>query len=287
MNDVYMAPVDEAAYLYAKAGWPVLPLHDATAGYCSCDDGPLCRVSAKHPRLRAGFHSATTDLRRIEDWWSRWPHANIGITMGGQRGLVVVDLDGEVGRESWQRLIAEHGAGLETAIARTPHGLHYWYRTQSGLSVPRRIGSVATHVDILGDGGYAVAPPSVVGREHPGRHEGECSGRYQWTTRRAQIAQLPGWVAELANRREHVYEGMECGTPEHVRTVMRRVAGDGYGEVALRGEATRVASARAADHNRNHTLNTAAYRLGRLVAGGELDRADVERALWAACEPTG
>jgi hypothetical protein len=62
-----------------------LPLHDVTAGYCSCADGPLCRVPAKHPRLRAGHNSAKVDTRQIEQWWNRWPHANIGIRTGGPR----------------------------------------------------------------------------------------------------------------------------------------------------------------------------------------------------------
>jgi hypothetical protein len=151
--------------------------------------------------------------------------------------------------------------------------------------VPRRIGSVAAHVDILGDGGYGIVPPSVVGREHPDRHEGQCSGRYQWTTRRARIAELPAWIAELANRRDHTREGMQGGTPEHVRAGMRQTQGREYGEVALQGEAARVATATIG--TRNHTLNTAAFRLGRLIAGGELDRADAEQALLAAAEQCG
>jgi hypothetical protein len=226
MDERYQPSVDESAWLYAKVGWPVCPLHDLVAGHCSCSDGPLCRVAGKHPRLRLGFHGATTDTRKVEQWWTRWPQANIAVVTGGPRGLVAVDLDGEAGSTSWERLTAEHGRGPATATALTPHGRHLWYRLPCGLSVPRRIGSVAAHVDILGDGGYGIVPPSVVGREHPDRHEGQCSGRYQWTTRRARIAELPAWIAELANRRDHTREGMQGGTPEqYALGCARRKAG--------------------------------------------------------------
>jgi hypothetical protein len=224
--------VAEAARLYTQAGWPVLPLHDLTAGCCSCSDGPTCRVAGKHPRVRTAHHAATRNLRKIEAWWGRWPHANIGIATGGPRGLVVVDLDDAAGQTNWQRLIAEHGYGPETATALTPHGEHRWYRMPSGLSVPRRIGSIAEHVDILGDGGYAIVPPSFTDTMHPDRHQGECSGQYQWAPppRRALTA-LPAWVAELANQRERTdsteVDSIEQATPAPVRKPMQGEEGAG------------------------------------------------------------
>jgi hypothetical protein len=124
MTKTYDPHVGEAAWLYARAGWPVLPLHDVTTGYCSCADGPTCRVTGKHPRLRAAYDSATVDTRQIEQWWSRWPQANIGIRTGGPQGLIAVDLDGPAGLGNWERLVAEHGAVPDTATALTPHGRH-------------------------------------------------------------------------------------------------------------------------------------------------------------------
>jgi hypothetical protein len=196
-----------------------------------------------------------------------------------------VDLDGAAGLGNRERLIVEHGAVPQTAVALTPYGRHVWFRLPSGVIVPRRIGSVAAHVDILGEGGFAIASPSQLGQEHPGRHEGQCTGRYEWSTRRPQIALLPAWVARLANQREHTREGAPGETPEHVRTAMRQARGREYGLVALGGEAARVAA--AARGTRNNVLNAAAFRLGRLIAGGELDRDDAERALLFAAEECG
>jgi hypothetical protein len=113
--------VGEAAWLYATPDGQC-PLHDVGSGYCSCSDGPLCRVAGKHPRLRVSFHGATTNTRKVEQWWTRWPQANIAVITGGPHGLVAVDLDGAVGYESWQRLTGEHGVGPDTATATTRTG---------------------------------------------------------------------------------------------------------------------------------------------------------------------
>lgn len=48
-----------------------------------------------------------------------------------------------------------------------------------------------------------------------------------------------------------------------------------------------AAIARASKGRRNHTLNKAAYSLGQLVAGGQLDGVQVENALTAIALSTG
>ena len=59
-----------------------------------------------------------------------------------------------------------------------------------------------------------------------------------------------------------------------------RPTGNGYGAAALRNELDTLAG--ALEGTRNETLNRAAFALGQLVAGGELERAEVEAALLAA-----
>ena len=65
-----------AALAYAGLGWAVHPL----------------RPRDKRPLLRDWPHKATTDGRVIQDWWVRWPEANIGVACGPS-GLFVIDLD--------------------------------------------------------------------------------------------------------------------------------------------------------------------------------------------------
>ena len=59
----------------------------------------------------------------------------------------------------------------------------------------------------------------------------------------------------------------------------------GYGAAALRGESDRVRSAPVGQ--RNHTLNSAAYSLGQLVAAGALDQARAVQALTDAAADAG
>ncbi len=102
----------------------------------------------------------------VEEWWATWPDANIGIVTGKVSGLVVVDVDGEKGLETAKRL------GLpETPTVKTGKGEHYYYR-HSGNGEIRNVQKKDSlpGIDLRGDGGYVVAPPSI----HP---SGEA---YQW-----------------------------------------------------------------------------------------------------------
>jgi Bifunctional DNA primase/polymerase, N-terminal len=289
----------QAAVRYARAGWPVLPLHDSSNGMCSCAAGPDCRKPGKHPRTINGYRDATTDPARAGIWWTRWPNANIGVATGQPSGLVVVDLDGEPGHRSWARLIDEHGPVPETATVATPHGTHLWYRLPSGLAVPRRIGALGEGVDVLGDGGYVVVPPSRIPATPQETHEPEsCGDGYVWT-RRVKIAVLPAWVADLAHehtRVEQQHSAEEAGrqpfhsspdgqTSTPMREEIRGSGRKGYGQAAIDGEAARVASAQPG--RRNDTLNAAAWRLGRLAGAGELDPRHATRALWEAARGCG
>src|SRR5690349_4310523 len=80
-----------AALSYAVAGWPVLPLHAPRSdGSCSCEHVE-CDSIGKHPRTQRGLTDASTDPRRVAEWWRRWPTANVGVCTGE---LVVLDVDG-------------------------------------------------------------------------------------------------------------------------------------------------------------------------------------------------
>lgn len=102
-----------------------------------------------------GLKDATTDAAVIEAWWDDTPTANVGIATGSRSGLVVVDLD--------------PGADADrldlpaTRRVKTPRGGFHLYYAHPGEQVRNSAGKLAEHVDVRGDGGYVVAPPSVVG----------------------------------------------------------------------------------------------------------------------------
>ena len=147
------------ALRYAVLGLAVFPL----------------RTRNKTPLTTNGYKDASTDLKQIEAWWNKYPSANIGIATGKPSGgLVVVDLDvdeekGIDGRETLREWEKQHGKLPDnTWISITGRGgYHYFYKDQSGS---RSKAGLYEGVDIRGEGGYIVAPPSI----HPNGH------RYEW-----------------------------------------------------------------------------------------------------------
>lgn len=147
----------EHALRYASWGWHVFPLHYMLDGRCSCSK-ERCKQAAKHPLTPRGFLDASKDPAQIEAWWRRWPDANIGIATGAS-GLVVLDLDGEVGKATWRTLVEKHGAPPETLVATTgrPNGYHLYYL---GNDIPQS-NNEAGKLDVRGTSGYVIAPGSV------------------------------------------------------------------------------------------------------------------------------
>ena len=96
-----------AALYYSRLGLAVLPVHSPTDKGCSCGN-PKCRSIGKHPRTKTGFKEATTDQKTIEDWWSRFPEANIGLVTGNLNGFFVLDVDPKNGgNESFKEVLAK------------------------------------------------------------------------------------------------------------------------------------------------------------------------------------
>jgi hypothetical protein len=165
MNTATTNPRLESVLLYASLGWRVMPLHSVTLTgsiHCTCGYQD-CQSPAKHPRTERGLKDATTDDATIRDWWRRWPGANVGIATGADSGIVVLDVDaGKGGSDSLAALMSEHGEIPETIEAATGGGgMHIYFRHPGRAHVIRNSASrVGPGIDVRGDGGYVVAPPS-------------------------------------------------------------------------------------------------------------------------------
>lgn len=184
-----------AALSYAARGWRVLPLHTMRAGRCSCNRAQ-CPSPAKHPRIMNGSTGATTDFAKIREWWDKWPESNVGIATGGD--LAVIDLDvSRNGVENWEALADSNGGQVDTLTVSTGGGgRHLYLRTDR--RVRNSVDQLAQGVDVRGEGGYVVAPPST-----------HASGRqYHWLDcdpiddAAAELASTPTWlVAKIAGLR--------------------------------------------------------------------------------------
>ena len=143
----------------AKLG-PVIPLHSVDKqGACSCQKQD-CASPGKHPRTRNGLKDATRDPDQITQWWRIWPAANIGLTTGRNAGVWVLDIDGPRGEESLAELESKIGT-LSTRMHTTGSGgRHYLFAYPGGCEI-RNKQHLFPGIDVRGEGGYIVYPPSV------------------------------------------------------------------------------------------------------------------------------
>jgi hypothetical protein len=162
-----------AAATYLARGWSVLPLAPR-------EKRPLIRWEA--------LQMARPSAADVGSWFRRWPDANVGIVTGEISNLVVIDIDPYHGGDaSLDRLEHRFGALPSTIEATTGGGGRHLYFAHPGDLVRNRAG-LAQGIDVRGDGGYIVAPPSI----HP-------SGRpYVWVSGHSpddmSLAILPRWV---------------------------------------------------------------------------------------------
>lgn len=180
--------ISRSARKYATHGWRVFPCHGIVGGLCDCG-GDCGRSSGKHPRTAHGLRDASTDLETIAGWWDTWPTANVAVTTGPGSGIWVLDVDGPRGRQTMGALERRYGVLPQTVTATTGEGLHLYWVWEEGV---RSQAGVAAGVDIKGEGGYVIAPPSA--------HK--TGAAYEWYPERAPsqiaLAQAPEWVLALA-----------------------------------------------------------------------------------------
>lgn len=178
-----MSMIAEAFKLALESHLRVFPVHTPkVGGGCSCSN-EKCPPGqwGKHPRIMQWQYAATCERETLEEWWGKWPNANIGIPTGN--GLLVVDID-DPNCEAAQALLPLLPATLAVRTGRTS-GMHRWYTT-------KRANELTVHqlngVDIRAKTGYVVAPPSL--------HKS--GNRYEWyEDASANAVELPDDVMDL------------------------------------------------------------------------------------------
>lgn len=149
-----------------------------------------------------GVLDASNNAAVVEKWWTRFPQANIGIATGKHNGIIVIDVDKDPekdidGDEGLKELEKTLGKLPETWEAITGRGgRHLYFKYPEGHTVKNSASAIARGVDVRGDGGYVVAPPSV--HKNGTKYEWEVSSYPNDT----ELATLPDkWVYLLENRR--------------------------------------------------------------------------------------
>jgi hypothetical protein len=181
----------------------------------------------------------------------------------------VLDVDQRhSGYTSLEILQERHGLLPDTLTVRTGGGgEHRYYQADPAAPIRNdQAGRLGCGLDVRGDGGLVVAPPST-----------HVSGiTYSFDDPGVPVAALPGWLVNLlappppARRKT---------SPTSVGSYAGYAAG--YAVAALCNECANVVG--AIDGTRNDTLNRAAFAIGTLVGAGQLpDWAAAQQLLEAA-----
>lgn len=181
---------------YARRGILVFPCHTIETGRCTC--GKSCTSPGKHPigsLVPHGVLDASADLGTIDQWWAMYPDANIGIATGRASGIVVVDIDPDKGGEdSWANLEERFGAVDNTWWVATGSGGYHIYFDAGEVETRNSAGMIGPGIDVRGDGGYVIAPPS--------RHI--AGGDYRWSdTLNHKTIEQPAPMPEWLDKRVH------------------------------------------------------------------------------------
>jgi hypothetical protein len=159
----------ESALKIASKGIPIFP----------------CLPGGKKPLIKDWPNRATTDPKEIREWWARWPDANIGIPTGERSGLLVLDVDNFTSLET---LEAEHGQLPHTTTVRTGSGgMHVYLKYPTDSGIRNSAGKLGPGLDVRGDGGYVIAPPS------------RTTGPYEWLDK-SPLADVPERLLEALRR---------------------------------------------------------------------------------------
>lgn len=137
-----------AALQLAAVGVPVFP----------------CVPGGKRPATSRGFLDATTDPSRVARWWGQAPHANIGVPTGAVSGVVVVDVDVHAvdGYAAYRQSVEAGLVPEPAAVVSTPTGGRHMYFPADPAREQRSWAVGRAGVDFRGNGGYVIAPPSII-----------------------------------------------------------------------------------------------------------------------------
>lgn len=265
VNPQSLPTIMAAATECAAHGWHVFPVP------------PGSKKSHKKAEYSGGREwGATTDPAEIAADWARWPEANLGVVTGPKSGILVVEADTQAGHgvdgvANLKALTAEHGDLPDTIEAESPSGSwHLYFRYPVGMTIGNSASLVAPGVDVRGDGGMVVAPPSVKpGNPRP----------YRWINPPGffDLADCPEWLLNLCTRPKL---SERAAVPFRIDT-----GGNAWAEKALAGELAALLSAPTG--KRNEALNASAFNLAQIVAGGSLAEDMVKARLQAAAGAIG
>ena len=244
----------EAAFGYARKGWPVFPL----------------KPGKKEPLGGGrGFKDASTSLTAVADWWTGNPDRNIGFAIPDS--IVVMDVDPRNGGlEAVARLQDDHSfiePTLCAASGRGDGGLHYYFQAPDVHLVGNLGNAGYAGIDLKKVGGYVVLPPSI----HPD------SGRpYRWVNDWQPVEPMPSWLALLAEK-PVIHQPAAVARVGPVDSAVELLGAPNPERWNGDGLVAKLADARPGE--RNNMLNWALWRLRDDLLAGKVSDALLQNCL--------
>lgn len=252
---------------YLARGWALVPLHDVTAGHCSCPAGPSCKSSGKHPRLPE-WQRPENLVVTPEQVAAYGPSCNWGLATGLVSGVWALDLDPK-NVTDWAAVDALMATLPATWSQRTGSGGQHWLFTLPEDFIPNNSSKrLPAGLDVRGaragevSGGQIVLAPSVSG-----------VGAYEvW--RDGPVAPAPAELLDLVR-------------PAPPRARVAPVGGfnaspDQLGRYVVAGINAALSDLRATTSGRNGRAFAVGCRVLELANTGLVDRGAVHAAWWAA-----
>jgi hypothetical protein len=226
-----------------------------------------CHPDNKRPLTRNGFYDASEDPDVVGAWWSRSPHALVGVPTGVPIDAVVLDVDVKRTNEYGFDTLDQLGLAIlpNTPMVHTRSGgLHLYFRRPVDRVISNTNGAwergIGPGLDWRGDGGYVIVPSRGSG--------------YWWDPHcnfdTTELADVPVQVLPREPEKDP--------PPKPVRpeTGLSR-----YAEAALDAACRRIISAPAGEQE--GTLNGEAFAIGTLAGSNGIPAGLALRALvWAA-----
>ncbi|GGJ55703.1 bifunctional DNA primase/polymerase [Deinococcus roseus] len=156
----------KAAQMYVDRGWSVVPVNSGGA----YEKGPhynlvwtghyiIGQNSKKKPSWKT-FQTRQPTAQELQRWFAHTDNAAVALVTGAISGVVVLDFDGEVGRQTLEKL------GLEPHVRTGSGGFHVYVRhpgwrvSTTSQDNNEKLRTLYPGMDIRADGGMAVLPPS-------------------------------------------------------------------------------------------------------------------------------
>lgn len=305
----------EAALRYADRGFPVFPCRE-TSDKSQGSKAPYLPGVSSAGAHDGGHWLASAEAAKIDDWWRRWPQALVGFPTGLRSSTVVIDLDPkEAALLDMARALRLWCGGdirgpdrdsgefiLPAAVSTQSGGLHLYYlypepATLEALGAPH-VGNRANlfrrfidageapaalaHIDVRGEGGYVIAPPSVMAN----------GARYAWLWAptiagegRFRLPDMPHGLLELVCGKlepKAVQQQQQQRADKAHRFAAREISDArvrAYVEKSIAGILKSASAAREGE--RNTVVFWAACRLGEFVRGGAISRGHAQGLLLA------